>query len=37
MSHLGQFEWAPLDGGEGMTYIFWCDDCAVSALTYQQT
>jgi hypothetical protein len=36
MMHIGQLEWDHLDNGEGMSYIFWCDTCAVSALTYQQ-
>jgi hypothetical protein len=37
MRSLAQFDWTRLDGGDGMTYVGWCDDCAVSGFQYQQS
>jgi hypothetical protein len=37
MTALLQVDWHHLVDGEGITYVLWCDRCAMSGLTYQQT
>lgn len=34
---VGQIAVADLADAEGLTYLFWCDACAISAVVYQQT
>ena len=36
MRALAQLDWDGLDDAEGMTYLSWCDGCAVSALRHQR-
>jgi hypothetical protein len=36
MPFLAQLHWLDVIGaGEGITYIFWCEPCAISAIDYQ--
>lgn len=37
MSAVGQIAIADLWNSEGICYLLWCDPCAISAVTYQQT
>lgn len=37
MPFLAQLDWEHLADGEGITYILWCQQCAVSALLFQST
>ncbi|HEV2173483.1 MAG TPA: hypothetical protein VGR71_07950 [Nitrospira sp.] len=37
MIALLQLDWGHLIWGEGISYVQWCDTCAVSGLTFQQT
>ena len=37
MIALLQLDWGHLIWGEGIRYVQWCDTCAVSGLTFQQT
>jgi hypothetical protein len=38
MPSLAQLHWLDVIGaGEGITYIFWCEPCAISAIDYQST
>lgn len=37
MPFLAQLDWSHLIDGEGITYILWCQPCAVSAILYQST
>lgn len=37
MPFLAQLDWASLIGGEGITYMFWCGPCAISAIVFQCT
>lgn len=37
MNALLQLDWGHLIWGEGISYVQWCDACAVSGLTFQQT
>jgi hypothetical protein len=38
MPFLAQLDWSDvIGGGEGITYIFWCQPCAISAIVYQST
>lgn len=37
MAFAAQIAHCDFDDGEGMTYIFWCDPCSVTAVMFQQT
>ena len=37
MPFLAQLDWGHLIDGEGITYVFWCRPCAVSAIAFQCT
>jgi hypothetical protein len=37
MIAAGQISIADLWYGEGICYLMWCDQCAISGVVYQQT
>jgi hypothetical protein len=37
MPFLAQLDWSNLIDGEGITYMFWCRACAISAIVFQCT